>query len=81
MQVVNNGIHRSLCAASEIHRIAPRSDVLHSLGEDGAGEDGGGGGPVTGDFVRLVGDVLQEASTQVLEFVLEGDGFCDSDAI
>ena len=53
-------VHGGLRAPTEVHGVATSSDVADALGEDGTGEDGGGGGPVTGCLVGLVGDVLDE---------------------
>lgn len=53
---------RTLGSATQVHGVAPGSDVLDAFGVDRAGEDGGGGGAVAGDFVRLGGDVLDEAA-------------------
>lgn len=81
LEVLDDGLDGSLDTAAEIHGVAAGSNVLDGLGEDGAGEDGGGGGTVTGDLVGLAGNLLDEAGTEVLELVLQGDGLGDGDTI
>src|SRR5690606_12974912 len=39
-----------------------------------AGKDGGSGGSVTSNFVGLVGNILEETGSKVLELVLQCDG-------
>ena len=67
-----------MCSSSEVHGIATRCNVLDSLREDGAGEDSGSGSTVTGNLVGLASNILEKASTEVLELVLEDDGPRDS---
>lgn len=81
LEVLDDGIDSGLDTTAEIHGVAASSHVLDSLGEDGAGEDGGGGGTVTGNLVRLGGDLSEEFSTEVLELVLQGDGLGDRDTV
>lgn len=76
-EVFNNGLYGSLGSSPQIHRVASGGHVLDGLGEDGAGKDGGSGGTVTSNLVGLGSDVLEEASTKVLELILQGDGLCD----
>lgn len=78
LEVLDDVVDGSLDTAAEIHGVAASSDILDRLGEDGAGEDGGSGGTVTGDLVGLGGDLGEELGTEVLELVLEGDGAGDS---
>ena len=80
-QVLDDGLNSGLSSAPQIHGVAAGSDVLDSLGEDGASENGGGGGTVTSNLVGLGGDILEKTSTEVLELVLEGDGLGDSHTI
>ena len=80
-QVLNNSLNCGLGTAPQVHRVASGSDVLDGLGEDGAGKDSGGCGTVTSNLIGLGGDVLEKASTEVLELVLKSDGFGNSDTI
>ena len=78
LEVLLNGLNGSLDTAAEIHGVAASGDILDGLGEDGTGKDGRGGGTVTSKLVGLGGNVLEEASTQVLKLVLENDSLGDS---
>ena len=49
--------------------------------DDGLADDGGGGGAVSGDIVRLGSDLAGELSADVLERVLQLDVFGDGDAV
>jgi hypothetical protein len=73
LEVVDNGIDSGLDTATEVHGVAAGSNVLHGLGEDSTSENGSSGGTVTGEFVGLGSDILEEASTEVLELVLKLD--------
>ncbi|QBZ61067.1 hypothetical protein PoMZ_08013 [Pyricularia oryzae] len=81
VQELDDGVDGSLDTAAEIHGVAASGNVLDGLGEDGASEDSGRGGTVTGDLVGLGRDVLEELGTKVLELVLEGNGLCDGHTI
>ena len=81
LEVLDDGLNGSLGTPPQVHGVAASRNVLNRLGEDGAGEDSGGGGTVTGDLVGLGGDILDEARAQVLELVLEGDGLCDRNTV
>jgi len=70
-----------LRTSPQIHRVTAGRDVLDSLREDGAGEDGCGGSAVSSDFIRFAGDILEEAGTKVLKFVLKRDSLGDRDTI
>ena len=80
-QVLNDSLDCGLGTAPQVHRVASGGDVLDSLGEDGAGKDSGSCGTVTSNLVGLGGNVLEKASTEVLELVLEGDGLGNGDTI
>lgn len=76
-QVLDNSLDGGLGSAPQVHRVASSGDVLDGLGEDSAGENGGGCGTVTSNLVGLGGDVLEKTSTKVLELVLKGNGLGD----
>ncbi len=65
--------HGFLDAALQGHGVGARSNVLHAALDHGASQDGGGGGAVAGDVVRLGGDFLGELSAHVLPRVVEFD--------
>jgi hypothetical protein len=81
LEVVDDGIDGSLDTAAQIHGVAASGNVLHGLGEDGTGENGGGGGTITSELVGLGGNILEEAGTEVLELVLQSDGLGDSNTV
>ena len=76
-QVLDNGLDSGLGSAPQIHGVASGGNVLDGLGEDGTGENGGSCGTVTSNLVGLGGDILEEASTEVLELVLKDNGLGD----
>ena len=80
-QVINDSLDCGLGTAPQVHRVASGGDILDGLGEDSAGKDSSGCGTVTSNLVGLGGDILEKASTEVLELVLEGDGLGNSDTI
>ena len=54
-------------AALEQHRVGASGHVLHAFGDDGVGQQGGGGGAVTGDVVGLGGGFLEQLGAHVLD--------------
>jgi hypothetical protein len=76
-QVFDDGLNSGLGAPPQVHGVAAGGNVFDGLGENGAGEDGGSGGTVTGGLVGLGSDILEQTGTEVLELVLESDGPCD----
>ena len=70
-----------LDAALEGHRVGAGGDVLHAALDHGAREHRGRGGAVTGDVVRLGGDLLGELGAHVLPRVLQLDLLGDRHAV
>ena len=70
-----------LDAALDGHRVGAGGDHAQALAHDGLGEQGGGGGAVTGDVVGLGGDFLDQLGALVLEDVLELDLAGDGHAV
>ena len=68
-------------ALLEQHRVGAGGDVAHALVDDRLGQDGGGGGAVTGDVVGLGGGFLEQLRAHVLERVVELDLLGDGDAV
>lgn len=81
LEVVDNGINGSLDTTAQVHGVAASSNVLDSLGEDGTGKDGSGGGTITSKFVGLGGDILEETSTKILKLILELNSLGNSHTI
>ena len=55
-----------LDAVLEQHGVGAGGDVLEAFGDDGLGQNGGGGGAITGDVVGLGGGFLQKLGAHVL---------------
>ena len=70
-----------LDAALEAHRVGPGGHVAQALADQGLGEDGGGGGAVTGDLVGLLGHLLDQLGPDLLPRVLELDLVGDGHAV
>ena len=68
-------------ALLEQHGVGTGGDVAHPLVHDRLGENGCGGGAVTGHVVGLGGGFLQELRPHVRERVLELDLLGDGDAV
>ena len=68
-------------ALLEEHGVGAGGDVAHALVDDRLGQDGGGGGAVTGDVVGLGRGFLEELRAHVREVVLELDLLGDGDAV
>src|SRR5207247_10258717 len=60
-------------AALQLHGIEARGEETEALAEDGAGEDGRGGGPVPCDVGGLLRHLAHHPGADVLELVLELD--------
>jgi hypothetical protein len=60
LEELNDGLDGSLGTTTKVHGVATSGDVLDTLGIDGAGENGGGGGSVSGLLVSLGSDVLDK---------------------
>ena len=70
-----------LDAPLERHRVGAGGHVAQALVDHGPGQDGGGGGAVTGDVVGLLGHFLDQLGADLLEGVLELDLLGDGDAV
>ena len=77
----DDGLDGLLDAALQRHRVGAGGDVLHAALDHGPREDRRGGGAVTGDVVRLGGDLLAELGAHVLPRVLELDLLGDRHAV
>lgn len=81
LQVLEDVVNGQIYTSSQIHGVHAGSDALATFLEDGSSEDGGGGGTITSFVVGLVGDVLNEGSTEVHVSVSEFDILGDGDTI
>ena len=67
--------------AADRGRVASGGDVAEAFFEDGASQDGRGGGAVADDVVRLRRDFVDELGAHIFERVVEFDFFTDGDAV
>ena len=81
LQLIDDGVDGEIDAALEIHRVGPGGNRLGAFLDDRLGENGGGGGPVTGEVGGLGSDLAHHLGAHVLELVLELDLLGDGDAI
>ena len=70
-----------LDAVLERHRVGAGGYVAQAFAHDRLGEQGRGGGAVTGDVVGLGGDFLDQLRAHVLEHVFELDLLGDGHAV
>ena len=73
--------HGGLDALLERHGVGAGGHVAQALADHGPGEDGGGGGAVTGDVVGLLGHFLDQLGADALVGVLELDLLGDGHAV
>ena len=77
-QLGGDGLDGLLDATLEGHRVGACGDVAQTLLDEGLGEDGGSGGAVASDVVRLLGNFLDQLCADLLVRVVEldllGDG-------
>jgi len=81
LEVLDNSLDGGLGSSAEIHWVASGSHVLDSLGENSSCEDSRRCGSITSSLVGLRRDILEEAGTEILELVLEGNSSGNSDTI
>mmetsp|Transcript_6046 Transcript_6046/g.17198 ORF Transcript_6046/g.17198 Transcript_6046/m.17198 type:complete len:498 (+) Transcript_6046:442-1935(+) len=68
-------------SSSQVLWIQTSGDGLASLGINSTGQDGGGGGPVSCNIVRLGSNAFDELGTHVLKGILEIDGLRNRNTI
>src|SRR5690606_18785142 len=81
LDALDCGLDGLLDTALEGERAGAGGDVPQALADDRLAEHGGGGGAVTGDLVRLAGDLDEELGADVLDRVLELDVLGDGHAV
>lgn len=57
LEILDDLVDSEIDSPPEIHGVHSCGDGLAALPEDGSGEDGGGGGAVSGDVVGLIRDL------------------------
>ena len=80
-QVLVNGLHGGHEAPPDLHGVGSMGNTVEAGLGDGPGQDSGGSGTVTCLFVGVVGYILDQFGSHVLELVLELDGFGNRHAI
>ena len=81
LQVLDDRLDREVDAALQVHRVHAGGDRLGAFLDDRLGENGGGGGAVTGEVRGLRGDFAHHLRAHVLELVFEFDFLGDGDAV
>src|SRR5690606_26114899 len=77
----DGGVDGGFDTALERERAGAGRDVAQTFAHDRLAEHGGGGGAVTGDLVRLAGDLDQQLGADVLEVVGKLDVLRDRHAV
>src|SRR5262249_50097064 len=81
LKLLDHGLDGGLDPGLDLHGVAASGHVARALLVDGLGEDGGGGGAVTGDVVRLAADLADQGRAHVFEPVLDLDLLGDGHAV
>ena len=81
LDVLDDGCHRDVDAALEVHRVHAGGNRLGAFAHDRLGQHGRGGGAVAGLVVGLLGDLAHHLRAHVLELVLEFDLLGDGHAV
>lgn len=68
-------------ASPEVHRVHSSSDTLAALLEQGPGQDGAGGSPISSLIIGLAGHLLQQLGPDVHVPVLEFNGLGHSHSV
>ena len=80
-KVLDDRVDSLLDAAAQGQRVGAGGHVLEALANDDLGQQGRGGGTVTGDVVGRRGDLADELGALVLEDVLDLDLAGDRDTV
>src|SRR5690606_5989641 len=81
LQLGDDGDGGLVDAALEVHRVHAGGNGLQAFVDDGLGQNGSGGGAVTGFVVGLGRNVLDQLGAHVLETVLQLDFLGDGNAV
>ena len=80
-QSIDDRVDALLDAALEEHRVGAGGQGLQAFGHDGVGQNGGGGGAVTGDVIGLGGGFLEKLRAHIFKGVFEFDFLGDGHAV
>ena len=81
LQLGDNGFHSHVDAASDGNRVATGGDIAKAFVHNSLGQNGGGGGAVTGDVVGLARDFADKLRAHVLVWVFQLNFLGDGDAV
>src|SRR5690606_7182078 len=81
LQLGNDGRGGLVDAALQVHRVHAGGHRLQAFVDDGLGQNGSGGGAVTGSVVGLGRNVLDQLGAHVLELVFQLDLFGHGHAV
>ncbi len=81
LELVDHEVDGPFDAGTHKHSVGAGSHVLHSLCDDGPGENSCGGGAVSGDVVGLGSDFLHQLGAGVLVHILKLDLLGDGDSV
>ena len=80
-----DGFRDFLCsdfnAAFEQHRVAASCEGLQTFSHDGMGKQGGSGGTIAGDVVRLRRGFFDQLSAHIFKWIFELNFFCNGHTI
>src|SRR5215212_3145766 len=71
LELFDGSLDREVDAALQVHRVHAGGNRLGALLDDRLGENGGGGGAVTGEVRGLRGDFAHHLRAHVLKLVFE----------
>src|SRR5664280_299431 len=80
-QILADRLYGGLDALLQAHRVGAGGHVAQAFAHQRLGQDGGGGGAVTGDVVGLLRDFLDELGPDLLVRVLELDLLGDAHTV
>lgn len=81
LELLDDDVNGELNTTAEVHGVHASGNRLASLLEDGASKNGGGGGAITSLIVGLGGNLLDEASTNVVVSIGELNLLSNGDTI
>ena len=81
LDVLHDSTDGEVDAALDVEGVGTCCHILHTLGKDSLGEDGGGGGAVAGIVASLGGNALDELRTGILKGVFKFDFLGHADTV
>jgi hypothetical protein len=81
LEATDNTVNGLVDTALDLHGVEARGDGFETMGVDGLGEHGGGGGTVAGDVAGLGGDFFDHLGAHILVGIGQLDLFGDRDTV